>query len=223
MTSPTGLEQRLGYAFQNAALLRQALTHRSHSALHNERLEFLGDAVLNLVAAQVLYERHPHWNEGELSRVRSLLVNREALFRMAQFLDLAPLIRLGSGELQGGGRQRSSILADTVEALFGALYLDGGLSAVITPITRLLEQAGLDSDALRQGGDKDGKTRLQEWLQARHHPLPVYELLAREGADHAPRFRVRCQVQGREATGEGGSRRDAEQQAALHILQQLET
>ncbi|WP_297460974.1 ribonuclease III [Ferrovum sp.] len=223
MTSPTGLEQRLGYTFRDAALLRQALTHRSHSTLHNERLEFLGDAILNMVAAQVLYERHPHWNEGELSRVRSLLVNREALYRMAQFLDLAPLIRLGSGELQGGGRQRSSILADAMEAVFGALYQDGGLTPVIPLITRLLEQAGLDSAALQQGGDKDGKTRLQEWLQARHHPLPLYELLAREGADHAPHFRVRCQAQGKEASGEGGSRRDAEQQAALNILQQLET
>ncbi|KXW58946.1 ribonuclease III [Ferrovum myxofaciens] len=223
MTSPTGLEQRLGYTFQDAALLRQALTHRSHSNLHNERLEFLGDAVLNLVAAQVLYERHPHWDEGELSRVRSLLVNREALFRMAQFLDLAPVIRLGSGELQGGGRQRSSILADTMEAVFGALYQDGGLTVAIPLIIRLLEQAGLDSAALQQGGNKDGKTRLQEWLQARHHPLPVYELLAREGVDHAPHFRVRCQMQGKEALGEGRSRRDAEQQAALNILQQLET
>ncbi|NDU86009.1 MAG: ribonuclease III [Ferrovum sp.] len=217
------LEQRLGYVFLDQAQAWQALTHRSHSTRHNERLEFLGDGVLNLAAAAALYQRHPDWTEGELSRVRAALVNRDALLRLAQTLNLAPLLRLGEGELKGGGAQRPSILADAVEALFGAIFLEGGWSAAQPVIVRLLADIGLE-ESLPANGGKDAKTRLQEWAQGRRGSLPHYDLLETLGADHAPLFRVRCTLpeRGVEGTGEGRSRREAEQQAALNILQQVE-
>lgn len=217
------LQQSLGYAFRNPELGRQALTHRSHSSAHNERLEFLGDAVLNLVAGAWLYAAHPEWQEGRLSQVRSRLVNREALRQLADHLGLVEWMRLGEGELKGGNPD--SIRADAVEALIGALFLDGGWDVARPLVERWL--ADLAPSLLAAAGEdgKDAKTRLQEWLQARQKPLPSYTLVERQGPDHAPLFRVRCQLTNAAtppSEGQGKSRREAEQQAAQAMLLQLE-
>lgn len=220
MNALARLEQRLGYCFRDASLGWQALTHRSHSARHNERLEFLGDGVLNLIAADWLYQTYPDWDEGQLSRARSLLVNRAALLLLAQQLDLRQFLRLGEGELKGGNPD--SIRADAVEALMGALFLDGGWEAVKERVIRWLE--GLAPQVLTDAeGNKDPKTRLQEWLQARQWPLPEYLRLERHGPDHAPQFRVTCCLSrpAMSAVGNGKSRREAEQQAATVLLAQL--
>jgi ribonuclease III, bacterial len=214
------LQERLNYCFRDASLGWQALTHRSHSVQHNERLEFLGDGVLNLVAADWLYRAYPDWDEGRLSRARSLLVNRAALLLLANKLGLRSLLRLGEGELKGGNPD--SIRADAVEALIGALFLDGGWPVVQNQVIRWIEELApqLLTDA---EGHKDPKTRLQEWLQARQWPLPEYVRLERQGPDHAPLFCVTCSLTRpvMSAAGKGKSRREAEQKAATAILEQL--
>lgn len=213
------LQQRLGLRFANPALLQRALTHRSHGADHYERLEFLGDAVLGLVVSTLLLERLPDLGEGELSRARASLVRQDALVRIAHELGLPPLLRLGEGEQRSGGRTRPSILADAVEALLGAIYLDAGFDVAQAVARRWYEQV-----ELRPGLDKDPKTALQEWLQGRRRPLPQYEVAAVRGEAHAQTFEVRCQVAGSDfvAVGQGASRRAAEQAAAARMLAHLQ-
>jgi ribonuclease-3 len=224
MTAPSvdaldALQHRLGHRFRQPALLLRALTHRSYSADHYERLEFLGDAVLGLAVSTMLVERLPQQSEGELSRLRASLVRQDALHRIALDLGLPPLLRLGEGEQRSGGRERASILADTVEALLGALYLDAGYEVAQAVARRWYE--GIE---LRPGQGKDAKTSLQEWLQARRRPLPVYEVQAIHGEAHAQTFEVACRVEGAGPTvGRGPSRRAAEQAAAAHMLELLQT
>jgi len=225
--SPAGwpaawVRERLGYEPQDLALFRAALTHRSAPGANNERLEFLGDAVVNLSIAQRLYEAFPLATEGELSRLRARLVSREPLAEIAVSLGLGETLQLGSGELRSGGFRRQSILADALEALCGAIFLDGGLGAVEPIIARLFTAriAALPSpEAL-----KDPKTRLQEYLQSRSLTLPRYQILGIEGEDHAQTFRVSCEVPGLALRVEGGgsSRRRAEQQAAQAMLEAIE-
>lgn len=214
------LRPRLNYAFRQPDLLRQALTHRSFGTPHNERMEFVGDAVLNCVVGTTLYERFPALPEGDLSRVRAGLVNGETLARVARQLDLGPALRLGEGELRSGGAERSSILADALEALFGAVYLDGGFDEARRVIVACYADVLRDVDPAALL--KDPKTRLQEWLQARRLPVPEYVVTATAGEPHEQRFTVACRIAklGIEAAGEGGSRRAAEQAAAETALAQ---
>lgn len=217
------LRERLGYEARDLALFRAALTHRSATGPNNERLEFLGDAVLNLVIAQHLYGRFPRAAEGDLSRLRSRVVSSEPLAEVAAGLSLGDTLQLGSGELKSGGFRRESILADALEAVFGAIYLDGGLEAAAAVIVQLFATriAALpEAEAL-----KDAKTRLQEYLQSRSLALPHYAVLSVEGEDHAQTFEVSCEVPalGLRARGRGLSRRRAEQQAAERMLTQIET
>jgi ribonuclease-3 len=218
---PTAIEKSLAYRFANCALLEQALTHRSFGSPHNERLEFLGDGVLNCVIAGALYERYPLLAEGELSRMRAALVRKEALCGIARALALPAQLRLGEGERSSGGSERDSILADTLEAVFGALFLDGGYDAVRDAILRAYQRplAGLDASQPA----KDAKTRLQEFLQGRRHRLPEYRVVATKGAAHRQTFEVECEVAalGLRDTGSGASRRAAEQSAAESILKKL--
>jgi len=219
---PQRLSRQLGHAFADPQLLDDALTHRSAQARHNERLEFLGDAVLGFLVAEALWQRFPKATEGELSRLRAQLVNRETLARVAQELELGQYLRLGAGELRSGGHARESILADAVEAVLAALYLDGGLEVTRGVVDRLLgpRLAALSPETQR----KDAKTRLQEWLQARRLALPTYEVVDTAGEDHAQTFVVRCAVDalGRTATAAGSNRRKAEQLAAERLLETLE-
>lgn len=216
------LQKVLGYRFRDDGLLEQALTHRSVGSGNNERLEFLGDAVLGLFISEALFHRFPYVEEGDLSRLRAHLVKRDRLAEVAKELDLGPLLNLGSGERKSGGRRRDSILADAVEALLGAVYLDGGYLPARTMIERLF-QSRLDAlpepEAL-----KDPKTRLQEHLQARHARRPEYELLEEHGVAHSREFRVRCRLPDQDKTveGTGSSRRKAEQAAARAALDELE-
>ncbi|GAC1453920.1 MAG: ribonuclease III [Steroidobacteraceae bacterium] len=217
------MRERMGYAPRDLGLFRAALTHRSAAGPNNERLEFLGDAVLNLVVARHLYGCFPHAAEGDLSRLRSRLVSREPLADIAAALDLGAILQLGSGELKSGGFRRQSILADALEALFGAIYLDGGLEAAVAVIVQLFSPriAALpEPEAL-----KDPKTRLQEYLQSRSLTLPHYAVLGVAGADHAQTFEVSCEVPalGLAVRGRGSSRRRAEQQAAERMLTQIQT
>jgi ribonuclease-3 len=216
------LQERLGYGFGSSALLRQALTHRSHGASHNERLEFLGDSVLNCAVASMLYERFGKLDEGDLSRVRANLVKQQTLFEIAQRLDLSGCLLLGEGEQRSGGFRRPSILADTLEAIFGAIFLDGGFDAAQQAIRRLYDPVirNVDPDTL----GKDAKTLLQEWLQSRRIPLPVYAVVATHGAAHNQLFEVECSVPklGIQVLGSGGSRRAAEQGAAKLALEQAQ-
>ena len=219
---PQRLARQIGYAFTDAGLLDDALTHRSAQARHNERLEFLGDAVLGFLVAETLWRRFPDATEGELSRLRARLVNRDALAGIARDLELGQYLRLGAGELRSGGHARDSILADALEALFAAVYLDGGLEAVRALLGRLIdERVAALSPA---GQQKDAKTRLQEYLQARRLALPVYSVLETRGEDHAQVFTVRCDAHavGRAATADGATRRRAEQLAAQRLLEELE-
>lgn len=217
--SATQLCADLGYVFQRPELLEEALTHRSASPRNNERLEFLGDALLNLVMAEYLFHRYPQANEGELSRLRANLVKGETLAQLARDLKLGESLRLGQGELRSGGPQRESILADALEAIFGAVYLDGGLNACRALILRLYED-GLEG--LASASElKDPKTRLQEYLQARQQPLPVYSVLEIRGEPHLQSFTVECAVADRHAVAVGSSRRKAEQDAARQVLEQL--
>ncbi|MDR0480204.1 MAG: ribonuclease III [Burkholderiaceae bacterium] len=217
------LQQRLHYRFQDARLLARALTHRSFSASHNERLEFLGDAVLNLAVAHRAFEALQGYPEGDLSRVRAQLVREESLHGLALRLGLPEALQLGEGERRAGGRERASILADALEAIIGAVYLDGGYPAAQALVGRLLEGVAITPSLAAAA--KDAKTALQEWLQARRMALPRYEVVAITGAEHQQTFDVRCTVEalGRRshAQGQGTSRRAAEQTAAATMLTQL--
>lgn len=208
------IERRLGYQFGNASLLQQALTHRSHGAPHNERLEFLGDGLLNFVIARLLFQQFPALPEGDLSRLRAGLVNQPALSELAVSLSLGEHLRLGEGELKSGGFRRPSILADAFEALIGAVYLDGGFAAaeeVLTEIYRPL-LAAIDPTA----SGKDPKTLLQEYLQGRRLGLPQYSIVSVDGEAHEQRFHVQCAIPelAIHSQGEGPTRRAAEQEAA---------
>jgi ribonuclease-3 len=211
-----------GHGFRDVGLLVQALTHRSAGAPHNERLEFLGDALVGLIVAEALYLRWPMADEGALTRARAELVRESALAQIARELDLGPRLTLGPGEMKSGGHRRDSILSDAIEALVAAIYLDAGFEACRAAVLPWFERSIADLPVGKVG--KDPKTRLQEWLQARQRPLPVYELLSESGDEHARQFRMRCRlVDPALATeGEGGSRRAAEQQAAERMLEHLE-
>lgn len=224
--SLTLLSQRLGYEFTNAELLHQALRHRSAGSRHNERLEFLGDGLLNFVIADELFARRPHANEGELSRFRASLVREATLVELAHFLDLGDFLTLGSGELKSGGFRRGSTLADAFEAILGAVYLDGGFDAARTLICHLYHDRLEHMPA--ELGFKDPKTRLQEFLQSRQRALPEYRVLNTIGQDHAQTFIVECRIEGLSAPtqGRGSSRRGAEQaaaEAALALIQPEKT
>ncbi|MGH8191005.1 MAG: ribonuclease III [Rhodanobacteraceae bacterium] len=209
-----------GYRFADESLLRLALTHRSAGRPNNERLEFLGDALVNLVVAEMLFEARPRADEGELSRLRAQLVSEPALATRARELQLGDELKLGPGELKSGGFRRDSILADAFEALVAAIYRDGGFAACREWLRKVF------AEPLAAAGppQKDPKTRLQEWLQGRGLPLPHYELLAEHGEEHARRFDVACRIEQPRAVrfeGSGGSRRAAEQQAAETALASL--
>jgi ribonuclease-3 len=216
------LQDRLGHRFANPALLEQALTHRSFGSPHNERLEFLGDAVLNCVVAAELYARFDRLREGELSRLRAALVREERLHGLARQLDLGDHLRLGEGELKSGGFRRPSILADGVEALVGAVFLDAGFEAARAAVLHLYG-AALDALDVREAAVKDAKTQLQEWLQSRRLRLPEYNVIATQGAAHDQRFEVECALRelGLRTVGRGTSRRLAEQEAARAAFELL--
>jgi ribonuclease III len=215
--------QRLGHTFRQKDLLRQALTHRSFGTPHNERLEFIGDAVLNCVVALALYERFPQMPEGDLSRTRAHLVNRDMLAQVARRLDLGTELRLGEGELRSGGAERGSILADALEAVFGAVFLDAGFVAARDVIDTVYADVLRDADPAALG--KDPKTRLQEWLQARHINVPDYLVIATTGEAHAQQFAVECRIPalGVVTTGTGTNRRAAEQDAAASAYAAVST
>ncbi len=221
MTSVARLERRLGFQFHDRGLLKQALTHRSAGQHNNERLEFVGDAVLGMIVADQLYQRFAQANEGQMSRLRASLVKREALAEVAHGLSLGDYLILGEGEQRSGGHQRDSILADALEAIIGAVYRDQGFEAARALVLRLWRKQ-LDGLTLDQE-QKDPKTRLQEWLQARGHALPVYEITRVEGKQHQQVFHVACRVAalGRTLVAQGGSRRKAEQAAAAALLDEL--
>jgi ribonuclease-3 len=204
----------LGHPFRDPALLRQALTHRSHSTPHNERLEFLGDAVLNCTVAALLYERFPYLAEGDLSRLRASLVNQETLSRIAASLQLGARLRLGEGELKSGGARRPSILADALEAVVGAIFLDGGFEPAARAVGETFAPLLLQLDPGTLG--KDPKTQLQEYLQARRLSLPQYNVVSVRGEAHEQQFQVECLVPELDirTLGDGSSRRGAEQSAA---------
>lgn len=220
--SVKALAQALGYSFNDPQLLATALRHRSFGLPHNERLEFLGDGVLNCAVAEALYERFPQLDEGVLSRLRAALVRQETLHQVAEQLSLGTCLQLGEGELRSGGHRRPSILADALEAVFGAIHLDGGFVAAAGVIGRLFAPYLMDIDPARDA--KDAKTRLQEWLQARRLDVPVYRVIATDGGAHNQRFHVRCDIaaQGIRADGQGASRRKAEQAAAEAALALIE-
>ncbi|MES1925450.1 ribonuclease III [Salinisphaera sp. T31B1] len=215
------LETTLGHVFADRALLTQALTHRSAGPRHNERLEFLGDGVLNFIIAAALFERRPDAPEGDLSRLRAALVRERTLAAIAGEIALSKALVLGPGEMRDGSRRRASILADGVEALLGAIYCDAGFAAAQSVVLGLYDQRLNDlpsADSL-----KDAKTRLQEWLQARGRKRPEYELVRVTGADHCQEFVCRCVLadSGDAVEGEGGGRRKAEQDAARRMLERL--
>lgn len=220
----TELEAAIQYRFADRALLEQALTHRSFGRHHYERLEFLGDSILNAVVAEALYQTFPDLPEGDLSRLRANLVCQEQLVSVAEELNLSRYLRLGEGELKSGGQHRPSILADTVESLYGALWRDGGFPAARQVILSAFDTRIRAIDLARLPSAKDAKTRLQEWLQGRRCGLPTYESPSVTGAAHAQTFEVLCRVPAFavEARGSGVTRRAAEQQAAELVLQQLE-
>lgn len=215
------LSKKLGYIFKQPQLLQRALTHRSYTTEHNERLEFLGDSILGCVIAHHLYSNYPQLSEGELSRLRSTLVREETLVTLAQQLDLGSHLRLGEGELKSGGFRRPSILADALEALFGAVLLDSGFEAAQQVILNLYVPylENIDIQAL----GKDAKTLLQEYLQGKRIPLPTYNVIALQGEAHAQSFQVECVIPSLKisARGLGTSRRTAEQQAAQSAYEQL--
>lgn len=215
------LQQKLAYDFKDIALLELALTHRSKGSHNNERLEFLGDAVLGFVVAEKLYHHFRKAPEGTLSRLRATLVRQETLADLARSLSLGDCLNLGSGEMKSGGYRRDSILADALEAVFGAVYLDGGMPVVRDLIERHLqgEFAALSAESEL----KDPKTRLQEYLQAHQLPLPEYEVVATHGDEHNQQFEVQCVVSCLAAPlkGRGSSRRRAEQDAAQKALERL--
>ena len=215
------LQERTGYRFVRPELLRRALTHRSFGADHNERLEFLGDAVLSVAISALLFERFAGSDEGDLTRVRAHLVREESLHRVALVLGLPDVLRLSDGEARGGGAQRASILADALEALIGATFVDGGFKQAQALVQRLFGEVIVTTDF--DAWSKDAKTELQEWLQARRLPVPAYRIAATRGQAHAQTFEVECAVSslGLAERGEGRSRRSAEQQAARRMLEVL--
>lgn len=220
----TELEAAIQYRFADRALLEQALTHRSFGRNHYERLEFLGDSILNAVVAEALYQAFPDLPEGDLSRLRANLVCQDQLVSVAEELKLSRYLRLGEGELKSGGQHRPSILADTVESLYGALWRDGGFAAARQVILCAFDARIRAIDLTRLPSAKDAKTRLQEWLQGRRCGLPTYESPRVTGAAHAQTFEVLCRVPAFsvEGRGNGVTRRAAEQQAAELVLHQLE-
>ncbi|HEY6353717.1 MAG TPA: ribonuclease III [Burkholderiaceae bacterium] len=215
------LQKRLGHTFSEQALLTRALTHRSSGADHNERLEFLGDAVLNLAISSLLFERFGGSDEGDLTRVRAHLVREESLHRAALTLGLPDVMRLSDGEARGGGAQRASILADALEALIGAAYLDGGFECAFELVRRQFGDVIASSEA--HAWSKDAKTELQEWLQARRIAVPSYRIVGTTGQAHAQTFEVECAIPALSLaeTGRGRSRRAAEQEAARRLLDAL--
>lgn len=215
------LQQRLGHRFRQPGLLQRALTHRSFGADHNERLEFLGDAVLSAAVSSMLYERFAGSDEGDLTRVRAHLVREDSLHRVALGLGLSDALRLSDGEARGGGAQRASILADALEALIGAAFIDGGFEPAEALVQRLFGEVIATTEIDRW--TKDPKTELQEWLQARRLPVPSYSIRATRGQAHAQTFEVECAVPvlGLAESGEGRSRRAGEQNAARRLLDAL--
>ena len=215
------LQQRLQHSFRNPALLVQALTHRSFSSDHNERLEFLGDSVLNLGVAHMLYQRLSTLPEGDLSRVRANLVKQDTLHHLAVELGLSGILRLGEGEMRSGGQKRASILADALEAVLGAVYLDAGFDAAHALVQRIFSGVEINPDMQAVG--KDPKTELQEWLQARKLKLPIYRVVGTLGAAHRQTFDVECEIPelARCERGIGASRRAGEQAAAAAMLDVL--
>lgn len=217
-----GLIDRLGHNFNDRTLLNRALTHRSRGADNNERLEYLGDSVLNLVVSAYLYERFPQLDEGALTRLRASLVNKPTLAALARKLELGHFLLLGEGELKSGGYDRDSILGDTLEAIFGAIYQDAGIEVTRHTILKLLADKlkSLDPNLV----PKDPKTQLQEWLQKRSFPTPEYRVVDIHGEAHNQRFVVECRVPGQSQTvnGSGSSRRVAEQEAATRALELLQ-
>lgn len=213
----------IGHPFRNPGLLAQALTHRSAGAPHNERLEFLGDSIVNMLVAEALFLRWPKADEGALTRARAELVREGALAVIARTLQLGERLTLGPGEMKSGGHRRDSILADALEAVVAAIYMDVGFEACKAVVLPWFEASMAALPVGKPG--KDPKTRLQEWLQARQKLLPVYELVSETGDDHAKHFRVRCCVADPVVTteGEGTSRRLAEQQAAAAAIEQLDS
>lgn len=217
----SALSQQLGYVFTQPHLLQRALTHRSYAADHNERLEFLGDSILGCVISRHLFGEFPHLAEGELSRLRSNLVREETLATLAQKLDLGSYLLLGEGERKSGGFRRPSILADGMEALFGAVFLDADFAAAEKVVLNLYVPylAKIDVNTL----GKDGKTLLQEYLQSKRLPLPLYTVKTIQGEAHSQQFHVECAIPSLKITtqGAGNSRRNAEQQAALAAYQKI--
>jgi ribonuclease-3 len=222
LSRPAVLERRLGHRFVSSALLEQALTHRSHGPRHNERLEFLGDGVLGCAVAEELYARFPQLPEGKLTRLRASLVREESLAQVAEEFGLAAHLRLGEGELSSGAPPNPSIVADALEAVFGAIFLDGGYDAARKSVLLVLgphiERLDPEQPA------KDAKTQLQEILQSRHQHLPEYRVVSVRGAAHRQSFEVECIVAeaGLSASGTGTSRQRAEQQAAAAMLEKLQ-
>jgi ribonuclease-3 len=221
LKTPKELCQKIGYQFKDESLLTMAITHRSFSANNNERIEFLGDSLLNMIIAESLYSRFPNLREGELSRIRALLVSGKTLAELATEFDLGSFLRLGAGEKNTGGHRRNSTLADVVEALIGAIYIEAGFD-----VCRDRVLAWFDSRLTvlnPESSHKDAKTELQESLQARKLPLPDYQLLDTEGADHQQTFIVSCSVSllTSSISASGSSRRKAEQAAAKKVLTAL--
>ncbi len=219
----TALQERLQHHFSDPALLARAVTHRSFAADHNERLEFLGDSVLNLSVADLLYQRLSALPEGDLSRIRANLVKQDTLHQLAIGLGLSEVVRLGEGEVRSGGSRRPSILADALEALIGAVYLDAGYGAAQGLVQRLFEAVEINPQM--QASAKDAKTELQEWLQARKLKLPLYRVVGTLGAAHRQTFDIECEVSelNLNERGIGNSRRAGEQAAAAAMLQSLKT
>mgnify|MGYP003672521241 CR=1 FL=1 len=216
------LQQTLAYQFLDPALAQLALTHRSASASHNERLEFLGDSLLGFIIAEVLHEKYVDATEGELSRMRASLVSKPALAAVARRLGMGAFLQLGSGELSSGGSDRDSILADSVEALIAAIYLDGGMKPCKAFVISM-HQNKLSAD-VKKAKRKDAKTRLQEFLQAHGRALPEYKVVDISGAAHEQIFHVSCSLESMDidAEGSGSSKREAQQQAAEKILESIE-
>jgi len=215
------LQQKISYQFSDVKRLELALTHRSANSQHNERLEFLGDAILGSVIAHQLFTQFPHADEGQLSRLRAFLVKEKALFELAQELNIGDFLRLGGGELKSGGFRRASILSDTFEAIIGAVYLDSDYVTVQNYILNIYRDnlSALSLDMAQ----KDPKTRLQEWLQSRNKSIPDYQVVRSSGKDHAKVYWVNCKIEYKsiESEGKGASRRRAEQDAASKILEKL--
>jgi ribonuclease-3 len=217
MSVASDARRALGHDFANPALLAQALTHRSAGPQNNERLEFLGDALVNLIVAELIFEQHPRADEGEMTRLRAALVNGTALAAIAREAEFGDLLHLGPGELKSGGFRRDSILADAFEAVVAAVYLDAGWIACRALVRGLFEKRTAEGAG---AAPKDAKTRLQELLQARGLALPVYELVASHGDEHAKTFDVECRISvlGVRTSGTGTTRRGAEQAAAEQAL-----